>query len=273
MLLGASLFIFTVLVTSTTSLENSSRQPGTALNAATITTQASEVHNSVQTVPPTIPDGYQLAATFTSQEMMMQFSVDSSNLYYVEVCGAQGSNNCNNPYGVSYGGLGGCIYSYLTSPPETLFITVGGQGTCSGGGSNGGGKGHCADESVGQFGGGGGGSSDIRSSNNLASRIVVGGGGGGAGYDSCTGLEGGNGGGLVAGAGSFGQTWASPVPGLLFYHLTDVMFYVSFVQVKVVPKMLVAQEVFFLDIMREFQGVLEWEVRIIAYYRVSKFTC
>ena len=32
-------------------------------------------------------------------------------------------------------------------------------------------------------------------------------------------------------------------------------------------------KMFFLDIMREFQGVLEWEVRIITYYRVSKFTC
>ena len=222
MLLGASLFIFTLLIIyegRSTSLENSSRQ-NDELNVASITTQASaEFHNSAHFLAPTIPYGYQLAASYTSPVMKMQFSITSNYLYYVEVCGAQGSNNCNNPYaGVSYGGLGGCIYTYLASPPTTLFITVGGQGTCPGGGFNGGGSGHCRDESVGQFGGGGGGSSDIRTSNSLASRIVVGGGGGGAGFDRCTGLTGGNGGGLVAEAGSFGQTWETPVPGIILWY-------------------------------------------------------
>ena len=161
--------------------------------------------NEVSTTAVTVPDGYTLAATFTSSGM---FSVQSKLQYYVEVCGAKGADNCNNPSGVSYGGLGGCIYSYLSSPPPSLFINVGGKGTCQGGGFNGGGSSNC------QFGGGGGGSSDIRTGSSLDSRIVVGGGGGGAGYGPCTALTGGNGGGrgvgLEAGAGFVEQTCTGP---------------------------------------------------------------
>ena len=191
-------------------LENSSRPPGLNETATTSTiSDTEEFHNSfsITTLAPNIPDGYVLAASYSIPGTSI-FSVTPNKIYYAEVCGAQGSNNCNNPVGVSYGGLGGCIYSYFSSPSSTLTIVVGGQGNCPAGGSNGGGKGHCSDESVGQFGGG-----DIRTGVQLNSRIVVGGGGGGAGYDGCTGLTGGNGGGLVAGAGSYGQTWATPTPG------------------------------------------------------------
>jgi hypothetical protein len=89
------------------------------------------------------------------------FSVQSKLQYYVEVCGAKGADNFYNPSGVSYGGLGGCIYSYLSSPPPSLFINIGGKGTNQGGGFNGGGSSNF------QFGGGGGGSSDIRTGSSL----------------------------------------------------------------------------------------------------------
>lgn len=102
----------------------------------------------------------------------------------VDVWGAQGSNA-----GDGNGGHGGHVKGTLsTTPGETLYIYVGGQGSVPAGGWPNGGRGG---EDSSPWGGGGGGSSDIRQGGNAVSnQVVVGAGGGGAGDSDGNGPDG-----------------------------------------------------------------------------------
>ncbi len=100
-----------------------------------------------------------------------------------------------------YGDLGQggrCKAELAVTPGETLNIYVGGAGTSTGGGFNGGGT-----PGTNATYGGGGGASDIRQGGTgLANRIIVAGGGGGSGSNCGTWTaEGGHGGGLIAESG------------------------------------------------------------------------
>lgn len=118
--------------------------------------------------------------------------------YLLEVWGAQGSASPNNGY---YGGTGGYSQGvYTTSSQITFNIYVGGVGRIDdftpSGGWNGGGDAL-------RYGGGGGGGTDIRIGGvTLSDRVIVAGGGGGA-YSGTNRSNGGYGGGLIAGAGSY----------------------------------------------------------------------
>ena len=112
----------------------------------------------------------------------------------VNVQGAQGGNTS---WGTA--GLGGRVQATVpVTPGQTIIINVGGQGTTSTAGWNGGGQPYgcgCV--------GGGGGASDIRIGGNaLANRAIVAGGGGGAGYYwNWQNNHGGHGGGMTGEAG------------------------------------------------------------------------
>eukprot|EP01042_Synura_sphagnicola_P036868 gene36868-biopygen31972 len=113
----------------------------------------------------------------------------------VTVYGAQGASTA-----YSSGGYGGYILTTVSVTPNTyLYIYVGGAGSVSSGGYNGGGNGGNI------YAGGGGGATDIRTGYaNLYSRIVVAGGGGGAGRDGGVNyINGGGGGGLTGSSGSY----------------------------------------------------------------------
>jgi hypothetical protein len=105
----------------------------------------------------------------------------------VDVMGAEGGDAVGNAVGWSNGpvnmdaGNGGRVTaSYNVTPGETLYIFVGGEGSLSAGGYNGGGNpAVCSGTEVIAAGGGGG--SDIRQGGTgIANRIIVAGGGGGA---------------------------------------------------------------------------------------------
>lgn len=87
------------------------------------------------------------------------------------------------PGGGSAGGLGGTASAAVAvTPGQTLYVEVGGAGTGTAGGFNGGGDPDLVASSGGA--GGGGGASDVRTaSGSLASRLVVAGGGGGSGAE------------------------------------------------------------------------------------------
>jgi hypothetical protein len=129
--------------------------------------------------------------TGAQQTWTVPAGVNSVN---VDVQGGQGGNTS---WGTA--GLGGRVQATIpVTPGSTIIINVGGQGTTSVGGFNGGGTPYgcgCV--------GGGGGASDIRIGGNaLANRAIVAGGGGGAGYYwNWTNDHGGNGGGLTGEAG------------------------------------------------------------------------
>jgi hypothetical protein len=110
--------------------------------------------------------------------------------YRFEVWGAEGGN------GGATGGKGGYASGFATLKTTTkVFVNVGGSGTNTVGGCNGGG----ASVSVTNSGGGG---TDIRLNvNSLYSRIIVAGGGGGSGAHS--GEYGGFGGGKIGGNGVY----------------------------------------------------------------------
>lgn len=117
---------------------------------------------------------------------------------FVELHGASGGTTVSAKSGCGnstpdVGGLGGEATGVLAvTPGETLTIRVGGAGTTTEGGFNGGGA-PCLDANTCS---GGGGASDIRVGDaTLDDRVVVAGGGGGAEF-SCDGLGGGDGGGL-----------------------------------------------------------------------------
>ena len=111
-------------------------------------------------------------------------------IYKFECWGAKGGTYGRTP------GLGGYVVGELQLLENTeIHAYVGGKGSVSAGGWNGGGNGQ------GAAGGGGGGASDIRiGGTELDNRIIVGAGGGGAGYSG----EGGNGGGLTGFNGTSG---------------------------------------------------------------------
>lgn len=103
----------------------------------------------------------------------------------VDVRGAAGSARTTDGH---YSGLGGRIVALIpVRPHEELYVFVGGKGSRTAGGFNGGG-------SPGPGGGsnGGGGASDIRNGLNVRHRLIVGAGGGGEGsYESESGGSGG----------------------------------------------------------------------------------
>jgi hypothetical protein len=115
----------------------------------------------------------------------------------VDVVGASGSPDGG---GLGIPGKGGRVAGILpVIPGTTLLIYVGGEGTDSTGGFNGGAHGGDASAAGGPLGGGGGGASDIRLD---TLRLVVAGGGGGCG--GYTGISGGDGGDLSAADGENG---------------------------------------------------------------------
>jgi hypothetical protein len=101
-------------------------------------------------------------------------------------------------------GRGGRVSAELpVVPGESLAIFVGGAAAGATGGYNGGGEGNPGSGSY--FSSGGGGASDIREGGTaLKARILVAGGGGG---EAEGGIEGGQGGGRIAGAGANGQNF------------------------------------------------------------------
>jgi len=109
--------------------------------------------------------------------------------------------------GLPGGGLGGRVYATVpVIPKEKLAIFVGGHGSKSDGGFNGGGEGGWVSGTY-NYGGGGGGASDVRElGDKLSNRILVAGGGGGQGDRNGKrhGL-GGGGGGLIGENGSNGR--------------------------------------------------------------------
>lgn len=110
--------------------------------------------------------------------------------YKLQFWGAQGgSNGTNSSYGITAkaGGKGGYSEGVITLSQKTVFrVYIGGQGSSSSGGFNGGGNttGTSQYDSDGEFGiskmGGGGGASDLRlGDGSLLSRMIVAGGGSG----------------------------------------------------------------------------------------------
>ncbi len=143
------------------------------------------------------------AYTGSAQTYTLPVNADSA---FLQVWGAQGG-----AYSTTYanGGKGGYSEGTLpnTAAGQTLSVYVGGKGTygtsttytaVGGGGWNGGG-------SAGYYGGAGGGASDIRiNGTTLYSRVIVAGGGGGANTaNSSYYANGGYGGGLTGGDGSY----------------------------------------------------------------------
>lgn len=145
--------------------------------------------------------------TFKYTGSAQSFTVPAHvTLLTIVALGAAGGGDTN--LGCAHTGRGGRVHAVISvTPGERLTIYVGGQGSTSGGGYNGGAAGAGSGVTISN---GGGGASDVRvSPGGLHDRIVVAGGGGGtAGYantfkgdtyyhDGC----GGNGGGLVGGHG------------------------------------------------------------------------
>jgi hypothetical protein len=134
----------------------------------------------------------------TTQTFIYTGSVES---FTVPVCvsqititahGATGSNGNASTSPAGIGGLGAIVSgTYAVSSGDVLNIYVGGQGTLTLGGYNGGGV-NAANSSA-----GGGGATDVRfNGTTLADRIIVAGGGGAGGNGGCFGatVSGGNGG-------------------------------------------------------------------------------
>lgn len=153
--------------------------------------------------PPAVCSVEECTVTFeySGKPYLWTLPRGASNLRF-DLFGAQGGQGSQSSIG---GGLGGKVSGILTSPPESLWIYVGGAGVRGAGvpgGYNGGGSagsGH-GDE------GSGGGATDIRTEAEFQERIVVAGGGGGAGgYNWLSAGLGGLGGGLTGGAGGWGQ--------------------------------------------------------------------
>lgn len=131
--------------------------------------------------------------TFTFTGSVQTFTVPTCVSEVTIVChGASGSNGnaSNSPAGI--GGTGAIVTgTYAVSGGDVLSIYVGGQGTLTYGGFNGGGF-NAANQSA-----GGGGATDVRYNGSaLTDRIIVAGGGGAGGNGGCFGntIAGGNGG-------------------------------------------------------------------------------
>jgi hypothetical protein len=116
-----------------------------------------------------------VTCTFASTDSQQTFSVPAGiGSVQIDAVGAPG--------GGSAGGLGGTASAAVSvTPGQTLFVEVGGAGTATAGGFNGGGSPDLSAASIGGAGGGGG-ASDVRTvAGSLASRLVVAAGGGGSG--------------------------------------------------------------------------------------------
>lgn len=114
-----------------------------------------------------------------------------------EALGGAGGGDSHS--GTPNPGKGGRVTGMISVTPNTqLFINVGGAGSGTTGGFNGGGDSYCFGTAAG-CGGAGGGATDIRMGGSaLSNRIVVAGGGGGNGSDISGAHAGGDGGGLTA---------------------------------------------------------------------------
>ena len=137
-------------------------------------------------------NGQVYSYTYTGHETLLPIYPGK---YQLEVWGAQG--------GGQLGGKGGYSKGILTiNKAINLYIFVGGKGSITKGGFNGGGDGGLGTTnalgSKKSDGGGGGGSTDIRLSKQISSRIIVAGGGGGACGNSWS--SGGAGGGISGGS-------------------------------------------------------------------------
>ena len=110
--------------------------------------------------------------------------------------GAQGANGMASSYGATagIGGFGAMVSGvYTITPGSILNFYVGGAGTGSVGGFNGGGNGAAG------LSGGGGGATDVRTGGTaLVNRVIVAGGGGGGGNGGCLSNT------VIGGAGGFG---------------------------------------------------------------------
>lgn len=128
--------------------------------------------------------------TGTQQTWVVPAGVTS---VYVDAYGASGGGTAP--------GLGGRVRTTITTTPgETLYIYVGGQGAVGSGGYNGGGAGSGSRPR-------GGGATDVRQGGTAnANRVVVAGGGGGSGVDGASygAGAGGDGGGTTANSGTDG---------------------------------------------------------------------
>lgn len=142
--------------------------------------------------------------TFTGAAQSWTVPTDITQVTFI-VDGAQGSNGQLTPSTQGKGGLGARAQATLAVSPGQIFqLMVGGTGSLTAGGFNGGGNGGI--DLLSHRGGGGGGASDVRSGACAATltcalsnrRLIAGGGGGGA-------ADEGNGGsgGQVGGDGGF----------------------------------------------------------------------
>ena len=166
---------------------------GTPFVTPAVTTNTTYYVSSATLVPGSQTFNY----TGSQQTWTVPTGVTSIN---VDVQGAQGGTSS---YGT--GGNGGRVQATIpVTPGQTVYVNVGGQGTMSVGGWNGGGAPYSSGLS-----GGGGGASDIRIGGiALTDRKIVAGGGGGAGYCYyyCSGDHGGAGGTLTGGPGLSGSS-------------------------------------------------------------------
>lgn len=135
----------------------------------------------------------QVVETFTFTGSMQTFTVPACvSQVTITAHGAQGSNGYASTSPAGIGGLGAIVTgTYPVSSGDVLNIFVGGAGTLTTGGFNGGGV------NAGNSSAGGGGASDVRFNGiGLTDRIIVAGGGGAGGNGGCFGslVPGGNGG-------------------------------------------------------------------------------
>lgn len=128
---------------------------------------------------------------------MQTFTVPACVTVVTITCyGAQGANGTASSFGATggVGGFGPIVTGATTiTPNSVLNVYVGGSGTGSVGGFNGGGQGAAGNS------GGGGGASDVRLGGTaLSDRIIVAGGGGGGGNAGCSTNT------VIGGAGGYG---------------------------------------------------------------------
>lgn len=134
-----------------------------------------------------------LSQTITNQ---MFFYTGATQTFVVPTCAGSMTIELKGASGgtsTSAGGAGGCLTVVITpTPGQIMYLNVGGQGSVTTGGFNGGGPGGLG---LGGSGSGGGGASDVRiGGNTLADRRFVAAGGGGSGYSTFLNALGGAGG-------------------------------------------------------------------------------
>ncbi|MGA7200445.1 MAG: glycine-rich protein, partial [Candidatus Cybelea sp.] len=156
--------------------------------------------NGVVPIGSAVPNTFPYHKTFNYTGAAQDFKVPAGvrNLKVVAL----------GAHGAAAGGeaLGGRVSAVIpVTPGEVLAVFVGGNGSGSTGGFNGGGGGGTPTSCGDYCGYGGGGASDVRLGTKLNDRIVVAGGGGGKGGNGDgSGGPGGKGGGKTGGAGGMG---------------------------------------------------------------------